>query len=80
MSACMPPYPKAFGFKESNLQCNISVCPGLLSLSSLHSPVSMHLILMDYSGKLQVAGDLQKMSVKEQCFQGLLPMSTHTLE
>lgn len=58
---CMLPYPKAFAFEEGNLQSNVSACPRLLSFSNLHSPISIPLIFMGYSGKLQVAeADLQK--------------------
>lgn len=58
---CRLPYPEAFAFEEGNLQSNISACPRLLCLSSLHSPISIPLFFMDYSGKLQVAEvDLQK--------------------
>lgn len=33
----------SFGFEESNLESNVSAHPRLLSLSSLQSPISIHL-------------------------------------
>lgn len=72
--ACFPI--AVFGSEESNLQSNISARPGLLSLSNLHSPISICPIFMGYSGKLQGAEvDLQKkMRLKYHCFPKLLHM------
>lgn len=72
--ACFPI--AAFGSEESNLQSNISARLGLLSLSNLHSPISICPIFMGYSGKLQGANvDLQKkMRLKYHCFTEVLHM------
>lgn len=67
---CMLPHPKVFTFEEGNLQINLSACPRLLSLSNLHSPISIPLTFMGYTGKLQIAeADLQKkMRLKYDAF------------
>lgn len=69
------------GFKE-NIEGNVSAHASLLSLSNVHSPISIHLIFMGYSGKLQVAEvDLQKkMRLKYHHFHKLLHRITGVLK